>query len=39
MEVQKLLRQQVKDFCATGFDAQVKRWDKFINVGAGYVEK
>jgi hypothetical protein len=39
MEVQKWLRQQSKDFCAAGFDALVKRWDKCINVGGGYVEK
>jgi hypothetical protein len=24
---------------AAGFDALVKRWDKCINVGGGYVEK
>jgi hypothetical protein len=24
---------------AAGFDAPVKRWDKCINVGGGYVEK
>jgi hypothetical protein len=29
----------VKDFYAAGFDALVKRWDKCINVGGGYVEK
>jgi hypothetical protein len=29
----------VKDVCAVGFSALVKRWDKCINVGAGYVEK
>jgi hypothetical protein len=33
------LRQQSKDFYATGFDALVKRWDKYINAGGGYVEK
>jgi hypothetical protein len=27
------------DFYAAGFDALVKRWNKCINVGAGYVEK
>jgi hypothetical protein len=32
------LRQQSKDFYAAGFDAIVKRWDKCINVGVGYVE-
>jgi histone-lysine N-methyltransferase SETMAR len=39
MEVRKWLRQQSKDFCAAGFDALVKRWDKFVNVGGAYVEK
>jgi hypothetical protein len=38
-EVLKWLRQQSKDFCAAGFDALVKRWDKCINVCGGYVEK
>jgi hypothetical protein len=38
-EMRKWLRQQSKDFCAAGFDALVKRWDKCINVGGGYVEK
>jgi hypothetical protein len=38
-EVRKWLRQQSEDFCAAGFDALVKRWDKCINVGEGYVEK
>jgi hypothetical protein len=33
------LRQQSKDFCGAGFDALVKRWDKCISVGGGYVEK
>jgi hypothetical protein len=28
-----------KDFYAAGFDALVKRWDKCINGGGGYVEK
>jgi hypothetical protein len=28
----KWLRQQWKDFCAAGFDALVKRWDKCITV-------
>jgi hypothetical protein len=35
----KWLRQQSKDFYAEGFDALIKRWDKCINVGGGYVEK
>jgi nicotinamide riboside kinase len=38
-EVREWLRQQSKDFCAVGFDALVKRWDKCINVVGGYVEK
>jgi hypothetical protein len=29
----------VKRFYAYDFDALVKRWDKYINVGGGYVEK
>jgi hypothetical protein len=33
------LRQQSKDFYAVGFDAPVKRWDKYINVDGEYVEK
>jgi hypothetical protein len=35
----KWLRQQSKKFCAAGFDALVKQWDKCINVGGGYVKK
>jgi hypothetical protein len=38
-EVQKWLRQKSKDLYAAGFSALVKRWDKSINVGGGYVEK
>jgi hypothetical protein len=38
-EVRKWLRQQSKDFYAAGFNALVKRWDKCIKVGEGYVEK
>jgi histone-lysine N-methyltransferase SETMAR len=38
-EVQKWLRQQSKDFCFAGFDTLLKRYDKHINVGGGYVEK
>jgi hypothetical protein len=38
-EVGKGLRQQSKDLFATSFEAMVKRWDKCINVGGGYVEK
>jgi hypothetical protein len=37
-EVLKWPRQQLKDFYAVGFDALVKRWDKCINVGGGYVK-
>jgi hypothetical protein len=35
-EVRKWLRQRSN---AAGFDELVKRWDKRINVGGGYVEK
>jgi hypothetical protein len=38
-EVWNWLRQQSKDFYAAGFDAMIKRWDKCINVGGGYVKK
>jgi cation transport regulator ChaB len=38
-EVRKWLRQQPKDFYAAGFNALVKRWDKCINTGRGYVGK
>jgi hypothetical protein len=38
-EVRKWLRQQSKDLNAAGFDIFVKRWNKCINVGEGYVEK
>jgi hypothetical protein len=38
-QVRKGLRQQPKDFYAASFDALVKRSDKFIHVGGGYVEK
>jgi hypothetical protein len=38
-DVRKWLRRQPKDFYAAGFDALVKRWDKCISVGGGYVEK
>jgi hypothetical protein len=39
MKVQKWLRQQSKDFYAMDFDTLVKRWDKCISVGGGYIEK
>jgi hypothetical protein len=38
-EMWKWLRQQSKDSYAAGFDTLVKRWDKCISVGGGYVEK
>jgi hypothetical protein len=38
-QMRMCLRQQSKDFCAAGFDALVKRWDKCVNVDGGYVEK
>jgi hypothetical protein len=38
-EVRKWLRQQSRDFYAASFDALVKRWDKCISIGGGYVEK
>jgi hypothetical protein len=38
MEARKLLRQQSEDFYTVGY-ALVKRWDKCISVGGGYVEK
>jgi hypothetical protein len=38
-EMRKWLEQQSKDFYAASFDALVKRWEKFISVGGGYVEK
>jgi hypothetical protein len=39
MEVWKWLRQRSNYFCVAGFDALVKRSDKCIKVGGGYVEK
>jgi hypothetical protein len=33
------MRKQTKYFYTAGFDALIKRWDKCINVGGGYVEK
>jgi hypothetical protein len=38
-EVWKRITQKSKDFYGAGFDALVKRWDKCISVGGGYVEK
>jgi head-tail adaptor len=38
-EVRKWLRQQPNDYYAGVVDARVKRRDKCINVGGGYVEK
>jgi hypothetical protein len=34
-QVRKWLRQQSKDLCAVGFDALVKRWDKYVSIGKG----
>jgi hypothetical protein len=39
MKVRQWLRPQSKDFCAAGFDARVKRWDKCIGVSGGHVQK
>jgi hypothetical protein len=38
-EVRKWLRQRSKDFYSARFEALVKRWDKCISAGGGYVEK
>jgi hypothetical protein len=41
-DVKTLMRKwpkQSKDFCAAGFDALVKRCDKYIIVGGEYFEK
>jgi hypothetical protein len=38
-QVQKWLMQQSKDFFAAGFEALVKKLNKCMNVGGGYVEK
>jgi hypothetical protein len=38
-QVRMWLRQPSEEFYAAGVDALVKRWDKCINVGGGYVEK
>jgi hypothetical protein len=37
--VRKWLRLESTDIYVEGFDALVKRWEKCINVGGGYVEK
>jgi hypothetical protein len=37
--VRKWPRQQSKDLCDADFDALVKRWDRWISAGGGYVEK
>jgi hypothetical protein len=37
--VRKWHIQQLENFYAAGFDALAKRWDRYINVGVGYVEK
>jgi hypothetical protein len=38
-EVRKWLRKQWENFYGASFEALLKRWDKCINVGGGYVEK
>jgi hypothetical protein len=38
-EVRKWVRKQSKDLYDASFYALVKRWDKFINVDEGHVEK
>ncbi|GBM16864.1 hypothetical protein AVEN_99757-1 [Araneus ventricosus] len=38
-EVLLWMRQQHKEFYATGIGALIKRWDKCINFGGDYVEK
>jgi hypothetical protein len=38
-QVRKWLRQQTKGYYTEGFEELVKRWDKYISVGGGYVEK
>jgi hypothetical protein len=38
-QLRKWLRQQSKDFYAAGFGTLVRRRDKCIDVGGGYVEK
>jgi hypothetical protein len=35
----KIGREQPNDFCAVSYNTLVKRWDKCISVGGGYVEK
>jgi hypothetical protein len=38
-QMRKWLRQQSNDLYAAGFDVLVKRWDKCVSVGGGYVRK
>jgi hypothetical protein len=38
-QVRKWRARQSIDFYAADFDALIKRWDKYINVGGKYVEK
>jgi hypothetical protein len=38
-EPRKWFRQELRLFFAADFNALVKRWDKCISVGGGYVEK
>jgi hypothetical protein len=39
VETEVRLGQQSKYFYVTGFNALVKRWDRCINLGGGYVDK
>ncbi|GBO36367.1 hypothetical protein AVEN_210758-1 [Araneus ventricosus] len=38
-EVLLWMRQQPREFYAAEIGALIKRWDKCINIGGGYVEK
>jgi hypothetical protein len=38
-EVRKWLKLQSKEFCAAAFEALVKRYDRCIGVGGGYMEE
>jgi hypothetical protein len=38
-EVRKWLKQLSEHLHPAGFDVLIKRWDKCISVGGGYVEK
>jgi hypothetical protein len=38
-QVREVAETTVRYFCAAGFDAPVKQWDRCVRVGGGYVEK